>query len=46
MPCRLAGPLPRLVLRRRPDTLFDYRFDDFEFVGYQFHPAIKAPIAV
>jgi thymidylate synthase len=39
-------PLPRLVLRRRPPTLFDYRFDDFEFVDYQFHPAIKAPIAV
>ncbi len=39
-------PLPRLVIRRRPDTLFDYRYDDFEFVGYQSHPAIKAPIAV
>jgi thymidylate synthase len=39
-------PLPRLAIRRRPDTLFDYRFDDFEFVGYQSHPAIKAPIAV
>jgi thymidylate synthase len=39
-------PLPRLLLRRRPPTLFDYRFDDFEFVDYQFHPAIKAPIAV
>jgi thymidylate synthase len=39
-------PLPRLEIRRRPDTIFDYRYDDFEFVGYQFHPAIKAPIAV
>ncbi len=39
-------PLPRLVLRRRPASLFDYRFDDFEFVDYQAHPAIKAPIAV
>ncbi|MGI9247048.1 MAG: thymidylate synthase [Steroidobacteraceae bacterium] len=39
-------PLPRLQLRRRPPTLFDYVYDDFDFVGYQAHPAIKAPIAV
>jgi thymidylate synthase len=39
-------PLPRLVLHRRPDTLFDYRFDDFEIVDYQSHPHIKAPVAV
>jgi thymidylate synthase len=39
-------PLPRLEIRRRPDTIFDYRYDDFEVVGYQSHPAIKAPIAV
>ena len=38
-------PLPRLVLHKAP-TLFDYRFEDFELVDYQFHPAIKAPIAV
>ena len=43
---RAPYPLPRLVLRRRPASIFDYRFDDFEFVGYQAHPAIKAPIAV
>ena len=39
-------PLPRLVLKRRPPDLFSYRFEDFEVVGYQSHPAIKAPIAV
>jgi thymidylate synthase len=39
-------PLPRLVLHRRPETLFDYRFDDFEIVDYQSHPHIKAPVAV
>jgi thymidylate synthase len=39
-------PLPRLEIRRRPPSVFDYRYDDFEFVGYQAHPAIKAPIAV
>ncbi|MBM4191980.1 MAG: thymidylate synthase [Gammaproteobacteria bacterium] len=39
-------PLPKLVIRRRPPSLFDYVFDDFEFVNYQHHPAIKAPVAV
>ena len=39
-------PLPTLLLRRRPPTLFDYEFDDFEITGYQYHPAIKAPVAV
>jgi thymidylate synthase len=36
---------PRLALRRAP-SLFDYQYEDFEFVNYQFHPPIKAPIAV
>jgi thymidylate synthase len=39
-------PLPVLHLRRRPPTLFDYEFDDFEITGYQHHPAIKAVVAV
>ncbi len=39
-------PLPRLAIRRRPESIFDYRFEDFEFEGYEAHPAIKAPIAV
>ncbi|MGA0800231.1 MAG: thymidylate synthase [Steroidobacteraceae bacterium] len=39
-------PLPQLVIGRKPPTLFDYVFDDFEFRNYQFHPAIKAPVAV
>jgi thymidylate synthase len=39
-------PLPRLIIKRRPDSIFDYEFDDFEFSGYQAHPGIKAPIAV
>jgi thymidylate synthase len=34
------------VIKRRPDSIFDYCFEDFEFTGYQSHPAIKAPIAV
>ncbi|HBZ06425.1 MAG TPA: thymidylate synthase [Massilia sp.] len=39
-------PLPKLVIKRKPDSLFDYRFEDFEIVDYQSHPAIKAPVAV
>jgi thymidylate synthase len=43
---REPRPLPRLLIRRRPESMFDYRFEDFEFLDYQPHPAIKAPIAV
>lgn len=39
-------PLPMLEFRRCPDALFDYRPDDIEIVGYEHHPAIRAPIAV
>jgi thymidylate synthase len=39
-------PLPSLSIRRKPPTLFDYVFDDFEVQNYQCHAAIKAPIAV
>jgi len=43
---RTPYPLPRLVLRRRPPSLFEYAFEDFDIVDYRHHPAIKAPIAV
>jgi thymidylate synthase len=39
-------PLPKLVIKRRPPSLFDYAYEDFEIVGYRSHAAIKAPIAV
>lgn len=39
-------PYPTLVIKRRPDSIFDYTFDDFEVIDYQHHPAIKAPVAV
>ena len=39
-------PLPGLVLKRKPDSIFDYKFEDFELLNYQFHPHISAPIAV
>ena len=31
---------------RKPESIFDYRFEDFELVGYESHPHIKAPIAI
>jgi thymidylate synthase len=43
---RAPLPPPRLVIRRRPPSIFEYRFEDFEFAGYEAHPAIKAQIAV
>jgi thymidylate synthase len=39
-------PLPQLQLRRRPASLFDYQAEDIEFVNYQHHAPIKAPVAV
>jgi thymidylate synthase len=39
-------PLPRLVLQRRPADLFAYRGEDFDIVGYESHPHIKAAVAV
>ncbi|OCG19775.1 thymidylate synthase [Gilliamella sp. App4-10] len=38
--------LPKLAIKRKPPTIFDYEFDDFEIVGYDPHPAIKAPVAI
>ena len=39
-------PLPKLVIKRKPPTIFDYEFEDFEIVGYDPYPGIKAPVAV
>jgi thymidylate synthase len=39
-------PLPQLKILRRPASLFDYRFEDFEFAGYAAHPPIRAAVAV
>ncbi|MFM7483850.1 MAG: thymidylate synthase, partial [Burkholderiaceae bacterium] len=39
-------PLPKLQLKRKPASIFDYRYEDIEVAGYQSHPAIKAPVAV
>ncbi|MBU3620570.1 thymidylate synthase [Polynucleobacter sp. CS-Odin-A6] len=39
-------PLPKLNILRKPDSIFDYEFEDFEIAGYESHPAIKAPVAI
>jgi thymidylate synthase len=39
-------PLPRLELLRRPPSIFDYVYEDFALLDYQYHPSIKAPVAV
>ena len=43
---REPRPLPRLNILRRPDSIYDYRFEDFELLGYDPHPHIAAPVAV
>ena len=39
-------PPPRLRIKRKPDSIFDYQFEDFELLDYQSHPHISAPVAV
>jgi thymidylate synthase len=43
---RSPMPLPTLHLKRKPPSLFEYIYDDFEILDYRHHPAIKAPIAI
>jgi len=38
--------LPKLVIKRKPRSIFEYDLDDFEFEGYEPYPGIKAPIAI
>ncbi len=43
---RTPRTLPELTIKRKPDSIFDYKFEDFEITGYDPYPTIKAPIAV
>jgi thymidylate synthase len=43
---RKPHPHPQLILKRKPESVFDYKFEDFEIVNYQSHAHIAAPIAV
>jgi thymidylate synthase len=38
--------LPTLAIRRKPESIFDYRFEDFEVLNYESHPHIRAAVAV
>lgn len=42
---REPRPLPKLVIKRKADSIFDYKFEDFEVINYDPHPHIPAPIA-
>jgi thymidylate synthase len=43
---RTPLPLPTLAIKRRPPSIFDYKFEDFEILNYEAHPHIKAAVAV
>jgi thymidylate synthase len=43
---RSTFPLPRLQITKRPPSIFEYEFEDFQILGYESHPHIKAPVAV
>jgi thymidylate synthase len=43
---RTPFPLPQLKILRKPNSLFEYRYEDFLIENYEAHPSIKAPIAV
>ncbi len=43
---RQTRPLPKLQIKRRPDSIYAYSFEDFELSGYDPHPHIAAPVAV
>lgn len=43
---RETRALPRLNIKRKPESIFDYEFEDFEVLGYDAYPGIKAPIAI
>jgi len=43
---REPRPLPRMILNPAVKNLFEFRYEDFTLIGYDPHPAIKAPVAV
>jgi len=43
---RSPRPLPQLVIKRKPNSIFEYEYSDFELVGYDPHPSIAGAIAI
>ena len=39
-------PLPKLIIKRKVDSIYDFKYEDFEICGYESHPTIKAPVAI
>ncbi len=39
-------PLPKLKINRKPASIFDYEYEDFELINYESHPHISAPISI
>ena len=43
---RTPYSLPQLMIKTKPDSIFDYAYDDFELTNYEYHPHIPAPISI
>ena len=43
---RIPKKLPELVIKRKPESIYDYKFEDFEVINYDAYPTIKAPISI
>jgi len=43
---RTPYSLPQLMIKTKPDSIFDYTYDDFELTNYEYHPHIPAPISI
>ena len=43
---RIPYSLPQLIIKTKPDSIFDYTYDDFELINYEYHPHISAPISI
>lgn len=45
-PAREPYPYPKLVIKNKKASIFDYEYEDFELLDYKHHPGITAPVAV
>ena len=43
---RKPYPLPTLKIKRKPGSIFEYKYEDFELINYESHPHISAPISI
>ena len=43
---RKPYPLPTLKINRKPGSIFEYKYEDFELINYESHPHISAPISI